>query len=313
MNHDELIERLAPLTDEEAARLVSPRTRNDLRDAITATEHGAAAATAPARPGGRRRLLLLGGLPMAAVTAAGAVTTLALVGPPSGGTPKPSVTYAPSKAVPVAAALSFATEGRYLVVRIKDPLADPGRYAKEFAARGMDIKLSLVPASPSVVGTVVMDDMPDGVEPISTEKGCYTASGGACVYGMRIPRDFHGSGEIAFGRAARPGEPYASTNSAFAEGEALHCARILGLTVDQAVPVVRDHKVTVGEWHYDEPRAGGQLYGMNTPDRGKIPGNWYVTDADPLAPGQVSVSVAPSPPPPLPPAVVGQRMRGCPR
>ncbi|MFC4907653.1 hypothetical protein [Actinomadura gamaensis] len=288
MNHDELIERLAPVTDEQAGRMVSPQTRADLADRITAT----AVADAPARRPRRRRTLLFGGLPLAVATAGAAVTALALSGTSGGsGTPAPLDS---SRAQP--AALSFSTEGRYLVVRVKDPLADPARYAREFAARGMDIKLRLVPASPTMVGTVVSDDMPASVKAIAAKGKCYSG-GGACPVGMRIPVDFHGTGAIVFGRAARPGERYSSTASVFAPGEALHCANIRGLTVDQAMPVLRRFGVNVGQWHYTEKRAGTD-YGLTTADRGRIPGTWYVTTADPWAPGQVMLWVQPDAPGP---------------
>ncbi|MGI5226486.1 hypothetical protein [Actinoallomurus sp. CA-142502] len=303
MNHDKLIGRLAPVTDEEIAHMVSPQTKTDLAERIMTT----AADTAPA-PRRRRRLVLFG-LPLAVATAAATVAAVTLTG--SSGSPTPTTSLGPQKVQP--AALSFSTRGKYLVVKVEDPLADPARYKKEFAAHGMDITLKVVPASPSVVGTVVMTDLPANVKMIPAKGKCYSG-GGACPVGVRIPVGFHGSGAIVFGRAARPGEQYNSTNSAFAPGEALHCVNIRGLTVDQALPILRRHKVAVGQWHYDEKRPTGP-YGVTTPNRGKIAGSWYVTDADPWAPGQVLLWTQPTMPKLSPGATASQRRlaAGCPR
>jgi hypothetical protein len=109
---------------------------------------------------------------------------------------------------------------------------------------------------------------------------------------VKIPINFHGSANITFGRAARPGEQYTSTNSAFAPGEALHCVDIRGHTVDEALAILRQHKVTVPIFHYDEMNSHNS-YNVG---RDKIPGNWYVNTADPWAPGQVMLWVQPTRP-----------------
>ena len=86
------------------------------------------------------------------------------------------------------AALTFSTSGKYLVVKVKDPYADPKRYAKEFAAHGMKIQLTMVPASPSIVGTVVAMEGGEGIETITAKGRCWTGGGGyACPVGVKIP------------------------------------------------------------------------------------------------------------------------------
>jgi hypothetical protein len=149
----------------------------------------------------------------------------------------------------------------------------------------------MVPASPSVVGTIVMQsdgEGPDKRKIQTIEEGrCVTGGGGdgKCLRGLRIPIGYRNNAEIAFGREARPGEHYNSTNSAFAPGEALHCFDIRGLTVEQAEQRLKQRKVTATMFHWDTNNYG------YTEGRDKLPGNWYVIDADPWAAGQVVLSI----------------------
>jgi hypothetical protein len=279
MSHIDPIRRLASITDEEAARMVSPQTKNDLAEHIMTT----ASEQVPRR---RRRLLYLG-VPLAT---AAAVTAAALAFYSSPGSPG-HTTMRNGPARVELAALSFSTQGEYLVVKVKDPLADPARYKREFAAHGMKINLRLVPASPSVVGAVVESELPPSVKAVPAKGECFSG-GGACPVGVKIPLTFHGSGSVTFGRGARPGETYTSTNSAFAPGEALHCVDIRGRTVDEALAMLKRHRVSAALFNYD-PRPG---YSENTADREKIPGTWYVTSAEPHAPGQVTLFVQKSKP-----------------
>lgn len=274
MSHIDQIRRLASVTDEEAAHMVSPQTKNDLAEHIMTT----ASEQVPKR---HRRLLYIG-VSLAAATAVTAAA-IAFHGSPS----SPGHTSPRNGPARVEfAALSFSTQGKYLVVKVKDPLADPARYKREFAAHGMKINLRLVPASPTVVGTVVESELPPSVMAVPAKGECFSG-GGACPIGVKIPLTFHGSGSVTFGRAARPGETYASTNSAFAPGEALHCVDIRGRTVDEALAMLKQHNVSAAFFNYD-PRPG---YAENTPDRGKIPGTWYVRSAEPYAPAQVTLFV----------------------
>lgn len=274
MNRDDLIRRLSTITDEEAVGMVSAQTRSDLADHIMSTpiEH------APVR---RRRLLIIGA-PLAVAAAGAAAVAVIATSAGSPGSLRQPVPSGPLKAQP--AALIFSTQGEYLIVKVKDPLADPARYKKEFAAHGMNIRLTLVPASPTVAGTVVEADGGPGIKTIDAKGKCFSGGGG-CPVGVKIPIDFHGSANITFGRAARPGEQYNSTNSAFAPGEALHCVDIRGRTVDEALAMLRQHKVAVPIFHYEK---GHMAYNVG---RDKIPGNWYVWDADPWSPGQVMLWV----------------------
>lgn len=124
--------------------------------------------------------------------------------------PGPDITLA-------AAALTVTHEGEYVDVRVRDPLADPKRYRAELAQLGLDIKLRLVPASPSIVGTVVAMSQSEGttgrdISTITAKGECETGGGGdRCPVGIRVRTDFTGKAEITFGRAARPGEQYNSS------------------------------------------------------------------------------------------------------
>jgi hypothetical protein len=287
---DSLIRHAAPLSDAEALRPVREDTRRELLERITVAAAGETARTPRAA---RRRWAI--GLPLA-VGAACAVAVTALVAQPTehAATPRPasSPNGGPSGFDPhPVAALSFTKRKDNIEVRIKDPLADPRRYRKEFAAHAMNIKLTMVPASPSVVGAIVMQDDGEGPDKrkIQTiEEGrCVTGGGGdgKCLRGLRIPTGYRNDAEIAFGREARPGEPYNSTNSAFAPGEALHCFDVRGLTVEQADQRLKQRKVTATMFHWE---TNDYAY---TEGRDKLPGNWYVSNADPWAAGQVMLSI----------------------
>ncbi|TYB46278.1 hypothetical protein [Actinomadura chibensis] len=277
---DSLIRHAAPLSDDEAVRPVSAETRRALLAQITAEP------TAEPRRGRRWSL----GLPLVAAAGACAVAAGALVLAPwqsekdTRVVPSPGPgTFAPS---PVAA-LSFIHHKRYIEVKIKDPDADPERYRKEFAAQGMRIDLTMVPASPSVAGHVVMQGGDASIKPI-VSKGCYSGGGGdTCISGLRVPIGFKGEAEFAIGRPARPGEKYDSTNSAFTPGEALHCVDIRGLTVDAALPRIQKRHVKATVFNYDSKGPEGYV----NVGRDKIPGNWYVLDAEPWAPGEVLLFV----------------------
>ncbi len=263
------ISRISPISDEEAARAVSREAFEDLADRIMATPVGSV------RPVNRRRRRWIAASTVAAALA-GALLLVSSVGGELG----------PGSA----AALSVTRHGGYIDVIVRDPLADPKRYQEELAAHNIDIKLSLVPASPSVVGTVVFIGQAGGqIQPITAVGKCTTGGGGpVCPVGVRIPLGFHGSGHVAFGRAPRPGEQYESSGSADAPGEALHGIRYRGRTVAAVLAMLRARHVTVPQYRHETANYGYSL----TPDR--VPGIWHVYDAVPWAPGQVLLFVGPA-------------------
>ena len=297
------VSRICPITDPEAERLVRPATFADLAAQITAIPP---VAPAPAghgpghRPHPPRRTLLAAAVPVVVLAVAVLAGTRlfspghrTIAGPSS-----PTRSTRPTAGAQPAQVLSFTTSAGYITVIVRDPLADPKRYQAEFAAHHLDITLSLVPASPSLVGTVVYIGGSAGSSDITTitaQGKCFTGGGGsACPVGVRIPVSFHGQAQVVFGRAARPGERYESTTSATAPGEVMHGLKFVGDTVAQVRAMLRERHVTVGDYNYDDHGYGRNL--------ASVPGSWYVYDADPWAPQQVMLMVGPTKTPPPDPA-----------
>lgn len=274
------VTRISPVSDAEAARLARPDTLADLAEQITATSP--AAPDHPAASRGHGRSIGKGrwwiGLPVAAALAIALLVVTSLGRP---GQRVGPVTVGP----PAAQALSFSRHGGGFTVIVRDPLADPARYRAEFARYHLNITLKLVPASPSLVGALVY--LSGDVTPITAHGRCYTGGGGAaCPVGVRVPANFHGQAEVVFGRAARPGEQYESTASAFAPGEVLHGMRISGDRVARVLALLRHRDVTVRWFNYAHRGYARNLR--------SVPGTWFVYDAVPWAPGQVLLFVGPS-------------------
>ena len=276
------ITRISPVTDAEAARLVSPAALADLASEIMAMPP-------PGRLRGSRpwssrrwssRRLLLAGAPLAALAGAAVLLTVGL-GRGSDMSNSPAAIHA----------LSFTKVHGYIKVIVHNPLADQSWYDADFARHHMNIKLNLVPVSPSLVGTVVVIDTMPGTSDFSTitARGrCWTGGGGsACPVGLKIPLDFHGQALITFGRAARPGEQYESVGSAFSPGEALQGLRskVIVQRVSKVWPLLASHHVGIATCRYSK----GSI------DPSQVPGNWYVTNVLPWAPNQILVQVDPRP------------------
>ncbi|HWF80234.1 MAG TPA: hypothetical protein VN695_06575 [Streptosporangiaceae bacterium] len=282
MNDLSSIAQLAATSDEQAARLLADSTHADLIARITATRYhasersGSAEVPSATRPLTRRRLTI--GLPAAA-----AVVAAALVISSSG---QPGHHLGPTGVRPTKAELlSFTRHGRYIDVIVRNPLADAKKYNAEFKAHGLHITLSLVPASPSLVGTLVYFDGGSAIHPITAVGKCWTGGGGSkCPVGVRVPIGYRGTAALVFGRAARSGERYETTVSATMPGEVLHGLRIAGRRVARVLAMLRKRQVTVAEYNYQAPKRGGVL-------AHRVPLNWFVYDADPWAPGQVVLFV----------------------
>ena len=315
------ISQISPVTDAEAARLVRSDTMAALGDDIVrsgvptlgaapmvtaggaapmVTAGGAApmvtaggAGRSDGRPPRARRRLLIG-IPVAAALA---VTGLILSSLGAPGQHLGPIPLGPPKAQ--AAVLSFTKEGGYIKVIVRNPLADPRRYRAEFAAHHLDISLTLVPASPSVVGTLVEESVSSGaagaeLKPITATGRCVTGGGGdVCPVGVFVPIDFRGSASLVFGRAARPGEQYESTAQADGPGEAMHGLHYLGKSVAAVLAMLAKRGVTVPQWRV---QRAGQCY---VDARRSVPGNWLVYNAVPWAPGQVVLWAAKTLPVPM--------------
>ncbi|WP_067486503.1 hypothetical protein [Actinomadura hibisca] len=297
MNHDidTLVGRIAPVTDARAAELLADDTAAELGRRITATSATAQAdeTVAPVRTRPRRKLAL----PLLATGVAGTAVAVALVAQPgdSGTTARLAPTPSTQGPVKLVAALSFTRKGDYLDVRIRDPYADPKRYRAEFLKHDLKVGLSLVPVSPSMVGTVVMQGVSEGTRPsdfgdIRVKGACEVPSGGQdCTVGVRIRIGYKGSASVVFGRAARRGEKYSSTAQANARGEALHGMTYRKRHVSEVLADLKKRNVTVPEYRVMDGGVSKILY------PGQVPGNWYVHDAAPWAGGQVLLFVGPKP------------------
>jgi hypothetical protein len=231
----------------------------------------------------RRRWLIA--IPAAAAVATGAFAAVS-AGHPADRTATPGA--GSLRADPHA--LAFTTSDGYITVIVRDPLADQASYNAEFKARGLDITLSLVPVSPSLVGTVVeiSTDGPDqnAITTITAHGKCWTGGGGSeCPVGLRVPDGYRGQALVVFGRAARPGEQYESTAPVDAPGEALYGLNWRNQTVAAVLAMLRPRHVTA---LFQEFRSGAML-------GPKVPATWYVDDGVPWAPGQVLLRVSPSP------------------
>jgi hypothetical protein len=308
---EELVRRLAPrITHVPADDLhTSTTTAKELLTMITTQppdESEVPIAGRP-RPGGRRsgrggrpaRRRLLVGAPIAIGVAVAAVAAVVLA---------PSSPTGPGPAPASADALEITSDGDLVVARVSDPDADPSRYAAEFAERGLDVRLRLIPASPTAVGAVIyLDSNASGtgtderdVEVIDAPGECRTG-GGACPVGIRIPDDYGNTVDVAFGRQAEPGESYDATNAADAPGEALAGVDVAGQRVSQAVDVLAQNGQRATEFHRLVP---GTAETVVVP-ADEVPGDWYVYEVSLRAPGEVTLDVGDTPerPRPAEPAV----------
>jgi hypothetical protein len=274
------IARIKPVSDAEAGQLAGPGTLADLGSRIASTSAEAGQRRVRSRPGRARRRLLIG-VPVAAALAVAALAATSLATP---GQKLGPVSVGPAKAD--AAVMSITRHGRYLDVIVTNPLADARKYRAEFAKYGLNLSLKLVPASPSLVGTLVAESTSSSqagneLKPITAVGKCFTGGGGSvCPVGVRVPLNFSGWASLYFGRAARPGEQYETSAPATAPGEAMHGLSYDGKTVAQVLAMLRRRHVTVPSYRVSTSPC-------DTAARHTVPGTWYVYSAVPWAPGQV--------------------------
>jgi hypothetical protein len=279
-----LISQISPVTDAEAGGLAQPGAFAALADEIVSMAPAADLRIPRAAHGSRgrraRRSLMIG-LPAAACLAVAGLIATSLGSPCQHVGPVP---VGPPKAQ--AAVLSLTRHGGYLDVVVRNPVADPKRYRAEFAKYHLNISLRLVPASPSVVGSVVYASYPvrdaSQIKPITAVGKCFTGGGGnVCPVGVRVALRFRGAATLVFARAARPGEQYESAGQATAPGEAMHGLRFAGKTVASVLAMLARRGVTVPQWRVQRTN------GCVTVSRRTVPRGWYVYQAVPWAPDQV--------------------------
>lgn len=286
---DDLVRRLARVHDDSLRGLVDRPAARTLLDNITAQPPG------PTRRPRPRRRLVLGTVATAAALSTAGVATAVLIDD-SGDSP-------PGRhEMRLASAVQITRKDTYYEARIVDPRADRKRFKAAFAKYGLDIDVSLVPASPTVVGTVVMMEE-DEVAAESARKietigdpSCHTP-GGTCTIGLRIPLGFTGHAGIVIGRAAAPGEPYTSTVPQDAP------KGLQGKTVAQAETELAREGVRVAVYNLRWTLPSGGGYGEKAPSA-RVDRRWKVESAEPYAPGAVMLMIKPSGP--VPPEVLNK-------
>ncbi|MEU0566898.1 hypothetical protein ABZ297_16125 [Nonomuraea sp. NPDC005983] len=244
----------------------------------------AAPAVVPDRPRDRRRrwFTVPVAVPVVAVLAAAAVV-LGWVLPGALG-------IGPA---PASAALDIKREGDYYVITVKDLFADPDMYQSELEARGLDVKLKLVPTSASMAGRIFVINSAnllkegepasaDGpVKTIDAPGPCHQFAG--CPVGLKVPVGYQQQAEIILGREARPGEKYEMPPGIGLPGEPLHCVDYVDKTVAELEPMLRERGVEAEFVSYT---------------KGVRPsGTWYVHDGVMSAAGKALLVASTTPNP----------------
>lgn len=267
----EMLWELRPAEADDVDDWFSPAERQALlREIMNVARPARRPAPVASRTRRPRRYRLL--VPAASALTAAAAAAVILISSPAG--------------TDAAHAVSFrnAADGE-IIATVTNPLAAKKTLDSEFASHGLHINVSLVPVSPSLVGTVVYtsdDGGADAIQPL--QNGSCVTGGGGCPIGLKIPANFTGQGYITLGRAAQSGEGYDSTASAFAPGEALHCSGLFGAKVSDASAVLQAHGLTVVQW-----RASNQIVSST-------PASNYIWQIDPVTATTVRVWTEPTPP-----------------
>lgn len=314
------LSRIATVTDADAARLASPAAFADLAAQIVATEPLAARRFAPPalangvgpRPSRaplsvrhrflshrdgthpRRRLAVLTTFPVAlGAVAALLVTVLGPGGGPAGhpgGGGGGGTANGSANSSAAIQALSFTKEKGTITVIIKNPYADAAWYNADLARHHIPLTLQVFPASPSLVGSIMGGNYAPGVKDLTGQRRCYYPSAGGtaspCVIGFTVPTNLKDEGSVWIGGPAKPGQQYATTGSIFAPGEALAglLKQVAGQPLSKVRPILASHHLKIADCR------DKNNHNVN-PD--SVPGDYYITNIMPWAPGQVIVWTSP--------------------
>ncbi|MFF1823542.1 hypothetical protein ACFVWG_39940 [Kribbella sp. NPDC058245] len=265
----DLLRSLDPVAANDPAEQVTPETRAELLRNLTAETPPIPLKSARSV---RRRLV-----PVLAAAAAVAAITVFVVHVP-GDNDRPQ-------------ALSFTPHGEVMKVRVVDPLADSKRFNKEFKEHGLDVKLVLVPASPSIVGDNVAMGASSGAAAarITTTMypaGCEEQRTRPCVPEFTIPLDLQGQVDLVIGRAAEPGEEYSSVGSVDGRGEPLAGVKFVNQTVGDVLKVLEQRGFTA-EYRVQSGERS------DAPDT--VPASWFVHDGAAASDHHVILFVGPNP------------------
>ncbi len=199
-------------------------------------------------------------------------------------------------------ALSVTDQGGWLTVRVVDQDADPKAYNQQFKKLGLNIKVKMVPVSPSRVRTHATFSYLVGSEGEKLgllepgEKCAPTMNVGdpSCQYGVEVSKSFKGTAEIEFGRAAKPGEMYmTSPGEANAPGEELAGVKYRNLRVSEVQKLLASHGMKVHAYLNTKTEL---VDGVTTAkDVDPAPADWYVDSIQPHSPGVVMVWIGAEP------------------
>lgn len=278
------------MTNDRVVAALKPAVLDDLPEGDMDARIAAIVATprsTPATRGTVRRPLLLvtGGIVGAAVAVTAAV--VAIGGRPGNtAVPAPPNTVVPAPRMQ-AAALSFVHHRGYLTVKVKDPIADPARYKKEFAAHGLNVDLKLEPTSPRETGSVIF--LEGAVKVVTAPGHCGTRT---CNVGIKIPLGYKGFVRVVFGRTALPGEHY-NTGPGDTPGEGVGLSDVKNRTVADVLAEAKRKHIGNISYRYED-HGTDKPYPMGVP-ADKVQSNWYVHDAVAGTGGQVIIFVGPHP------------------
>jgi hypothetical protein len=200
---------------------------------------------------------------------------------------------------PASATLDIREKGDFYVITVKDLYADPERYQRELASRGLKVAIRLVPTDPRREGmlfSVVAEDPATrwnkGTHVIPDSDDIFALVGKGpcegplrCQVGVKIRIGYKGPGEIVLGRRARSGEDYQAPPSLMSPGQPLHCVDFVNDRVPHVLRLLTKrgvHKVTFTT--YAGPRRS-------------VPDSWYVHDGVMSSADRALILVDPTPHP----------------
>jgi hypothetical protein len=173
-----------------------------------------------------------------------------------------------------------------IVARITDPLAAKSQLDAVFEQHGLDIQVSVLPVSPSLVGTIIFDTISgggvqslEGGTCIGDGQAGTTTNANECPIGFIIPAGFQGSGAVSVGGPAQTGEAYESSANGFNPGEVLHCSGLLGAPVSAAQTFLTAKNLTPTRWFVTDSAdwpvdAGNMVQSDVAPTTGYIVGGF---------------------------------------
>ncbi|WP_188197346.1 hypothetical protein [Nonomuraea sp. SYSU D8015] len=204
---------------------------------------------------------------------------------------------------PASAALDIRQDGGYYVITVKDLMADPEVYQAELQARGINVKLKVVPTSASMAGGMTVLHDVDRIhrmrpgESVPAEGPIHSIAGpgpcrrfDGCKVGLKVPVDYKKEAEVTLGREARPGEPYEMRPRIDWPGEPFDCVDYVNKTVAEVVPILRQRGVTA---------TFSTLPAKRTPSTG-----WHVYEGYMASADEAVLYVGPEPSPHARPVTV---------